>query len=150
YLVAQVTSALRWQLLARPLGFPGTLGRFTAIYFIGTYFNLFLPTSVGGDVLRAWYVDRGSGRKVDALLSVFVDRLNGFLVLLGIAGVAAFFSPAVRVGLWGCEVPLAWVAWSLGAAAVAGLVGAVVLSRRVIPTLARRAGEGGSATALAV
>jgi uncharacterized protein (TIRG00374 family) len=125
YLVAQVLSALRWQLLARPLGFPGTLGRFTAVYFIGMYFNLFLPTSVGGDVLRAWYVDQGSGRKVDALLSVFVDRLNGFLVLLGIACVAACFSPGVLVGLWGCQVSLAWVAWPLGAAAVLGLAGVV-------------------------
>jgi uncharacterized protein (TIRG00374 family) len=129
YLVAQVLSALRWRLLAQPLGLQGTLGRFTAIYFIGMYFNLFLPTSVGGDVLRAWYVDQGGGRKVEALLSVFVDRLNGFLVLLGIACVAAIFSPGVRVGLCGYEVPLAWLAWFLGASAVLGLAGVVLVSR---------------------
>ena len=48
----QVLSGLRWQLLARPLGFRGSIWRFTAFYFIGMYFNLLLPTSVGGDVIR--------------------------------------------------------------------------------------------------
>ena len=61
YLVAQVVSSLRWLLLARVLGVRGGLGRFTAYYFIGMFFNLVLPTSVGGDVVRAWYLCRQAG-----------------------------------------------------------------------------------------
>ncbi len=50
YLFTQAASGLRWQLLSRPLGFERTLLDYTRMYFVGMFFNLFLPTSVGGDV----------------------------------------------------------------------------------------------------
>jgi uncharacterized membrane protein YbhN (UPF0104 family) len=120
YLATQAASSLRWQLLARPLGFEQPLWRYAAFYFIGMYFNLFLPTSVGGDVVRAWYLDAGSGRRLNAFLSVLVDRLTGLLMLLALACVAVGLSP----------VPLqAWIIASVwGTAACAGM-GLVALPR---------------------
>jgi uncharacterized membrane protein YbhN (UPF0104 family) len=85
YLLTQVVSAIRWRLMSRPLGFDQSNGHFLSLYFIGMYFNLMLPTSVGGDVVKVWYLDAGSGRKVPALVSVFLDRLNGLVVLLLLA-----------------------------------------------------------------
>ena len=51
------------RLLAGPLGFRQPLRRFVAVYFVGMFFSLALPTSVGGDVVRAWYLDGRSGRR---------------------------------------------------------------------------------------
>jgi uncharacterized membrane protein YbhN (UPF0104 family) len=93
YLVAQVVSSLRWQWLARPLGFQQDLRQFTGLYFIGMYFNLLLPTSVGGDVVRAYYLDNRSGRRLASLLSVFMDRFTGLLVLLALACAAVLVCP---------------------------------------------------------
>ena len=92
YAMAQVISAWRWRVLARPLGFHESVGHFTGYYFVGMYFNLLLPTSVGGDVIRAWCLDGRSGRRLAAFLSVLVDRLSGLLVLLAVAcaGVAVY------------------------------------------------------------
>src|SRR5262249_38765977 len=84
-LLMQVLSGFRWQMLARPLGFRGTLWRFTGFYFIGMYFNLLLPTSVGGDVVRAWYLNAGGRRRLAAFLTVLVDRATGLLILLLVA-----------------------------------------------------------------
>jgi uncharacterized membrane protein YbhN (UPF0104 family) len=91
YLLTQAASGLRWQLLSRPLGFNRTLVDYTRMYFVGMFFNLFLPTSVGGDVMRAWQLRSGGDRKLHALLSVFIDRASGLFVLLclGLAGVLA-------------------------------------------------------------
>ncbi len=121
YLLAQIASALRWLVLARPLGLSGGLGRYTAFYFIGMFFNLVLPTSVGGDVVRAWYLARqagpapAAGRRTAAFLSVLADRANGLAVLIVLA----------CVGLWFCPASLpAWVTGTvlgLGVAAAAGL-----------------------------
>src|SRR5260370_27638433 len=86
--LTQAVSALRWQMLARPLGFDRPLWQYTGFYFIGMYFNLLLPTSVGGDVVRAWYLDRRSGRRLAAFVAVLLDRLSRLLVLLGLAFVA--------------------------------------------------------------
>jgi uncharacterized membrane protein YbhN (UPF0104 family) len=106
YLFTQVVSGVRWQLLARPLGLGRPLRQFVAFYFIGMYFNLFLPTSVGGDVVRAWYLDGGSGRKLAAFLSVVFDRFSGLLVLLALACAAVALCPIalpawVPISVWG-------------------------------------------------
>ena len=79
------------------------------------FFNLVLPTSVGGDVVRAWYLDGGSGRKVPAFLSVFADRASGLLMLIAIACVAAVCSPL--------DLPprITWSVCGIAAAAVLGL-----------------------------
>ena len=45
YFATQVVSGLRWQLLARPLGFGGSVWRYTSLYFIGMFFNLMLPST---------------------------------------------------------------------------------------------------------
>jgi uncharacterized membrane protein YbhN (UPF0104 family) len=115
YVLTQVISALRWQLLARPLGFARSLREYTAFYFIGMFFNLFLPTSVGGDVVRAWYLDGGSGRRGPAFLSVLMDRLNGLLVLLVMACGAVILCP-VSLERW-----IVWSVWGTACAAILGL-----------------------------
>src|SRR5437870_11555110 len=91
YLGIQMISGFRWQLLARPLGYEQPVWQFTRFYFIGMFFNLFLPTSVGGDVVRAWYL--GHGSEASAFLSVLVDRLSGFVVLLALACIAVALCP---------------------------------------------------------
>lgn len=113
--LAQLVSAKRWQLFARELRFERTLGQYSAYYFIGMYFNLLLPTSVGGDVMRVWYLNANSGRKMAALASVFLERVNGLLVLIALACVGALCSP----------VPLEWwihvAVWSIAGCAVVGM-----------------------------
>jgi uncharacterized membrane protein YbhN (UPF0104 family) len=116
YLFTQVVSSVRWQLLARPLGLERPLRQFVAFYFIGMYFNLLLPTSVGGDVVRAWYLDGGSGRKLAAFLSVFIDRFSGLLVLLALACVAVAVCP-IALPVW-----VYASVWGTVGAAVAGLI----------------------------
>src|SRR5262249_29512960 len=55
YLLTQGVSAARWQIIGHMLGLGGHWRDYLSPYFIGMFFNLVLPTSVGGDVVRAWY-----------------------------------------------------------------------------------------------
>ncbi len=123
YVATQVVSSVRWQMLARPLGFRQPWGQFVAYYFIGMFFNLVLPTSVGGDVVRAWYLDNRSGRRSAAMVSVLLDRGSGLCVLLALACVAAALAPV--------QLPafIAWSVWGLAAAAAAGLASLPLLLR---------------------
>jgi uncharacterized membrane protein YbhN (UPF0104 family) len=102
---AQVASARRWQLFARELHFERSLVHYCAYYFIGMWFNLSLPTSVGGDVVRVWYLDNQSGRKLVAFASVFLERINGLLVLITFAFVGVLIAPmelplTIRASVW--------------------------------------------------
>jgi uncharacterized protein (TIRG00374 family) len=65
------------------------------LQFLGLYYNNFMPSSVGGDLLRAWYVTKHTDRKFEAALSVFVDRVIGLLSTLVIAG---FFYAVFMLG----------------------------------------------------
>jgi uncharacterized membrane protein YbhN (UPF0104 family) len=114
----QALSAWRWQMLARPLGFERTVPQLLAYYFIGMYFNLLLPTSVGGDVVRAWYLTGRSGRRLAALAAVFLDRFSGLVVLLALACAGVLLSPQ--------ELPAEVVACVWGTAACAALTVAAV------------------------
>jgi uncharacterized protein (TIRG00374 family) len=100
YLVAQLMSAVRWTVLARPLGFETRFKDMVVYYFIGMFFNLFAPSTVGGDVTRVYYLarddgggGRGAGRKtLHATITVLSDRAIGMIVLiwLGAVGLALF------------------------------------------------------------
>jgi len=124
YMLTQFISALRWRLLAEPLGFQKSMPQYTAFYFIGMYFNLFLPTSVGGDVVRVWYLDSGSGRRLPAFLSVFVDRFSGLLVLLILACVAAALCP-VNLEPW-----ITASVWTTAACALVGFLALPIAAQR--------------------
>jgi uncharacterized membrane protein YbhN (UPF0104 family) len=105
YLMAQVVSAFRWATLVRPLGIRTPFKDLIQYYLIGMFFNLFAPSTVGGDVSRVYYLvkDQGAattGRPVTtvpAAISVLMDRAIGMIVLvwLGAAGLLLFPDYAV-------------------------------------------------------
>lgn len=100
YLVAQTVSAVRWATLARPLGIRTPFKDLIQYYLIGMFFNLFAPSTVGGDVSRVYYLVKdeeaqAQGRSVTtvhATMSVLMDRAIGMVVLvwLGAAGLLLF------------------------------------------------------------
>ncbi len=130
--LTQVASATRWQLFARALRFDRPLRHLCGFYFIGMYFNLLLPTSVGGDVVRAWYLDGGSGRRLAALAAVFLDRLNGLVVLIGMACLAVTVAP-LALPAW---VPLS--VWGIAGCAALGLAALPVAHRLGLLPAGRR------------
>jgi uncharacterized membrane protein YbhN (UPF0104 family) len=105
YLVAQTVSAVRWAALARPLGIKTPFKDMIQYYLIGMFFNLFAPSTVGGDVSRVYYLvkdedARANGRAVTtvhAAMSVLMDRAIGMVVLvwLGASGLLLFPKYAV-------------------------------------------------------
>jgi uncharacterized membrane protein YbhN (UPF0104 family) len=62
-LAACVLNARRWQVLLGRLGVHERLGALTALYLIGQFFSLFLPTSAGGDAVRIYQVARRCRRR---------------------------------------------------------------------------------------
>src|SRR5687768_3524578 len=52
YLVMILVSAWRWGLLLDAQGIPIRFGRLTSSFLVATFFNNFLPSNIGGDVIR--------------------------------------------------------------------------------------------------
>ncbi len=81
--VCELFGILRWQLFLRMLHIQVPLMEITRLFFIGAFFNQFLPGTTGGDVVRVIYLMRDHPEhKTEGFLSVAVDRLLAVLVLV--------------------------------------------------------------------
>ncbi len=79
--------ALRWNLVLRVAGLYLRPGRAMEISFVAHFFNSFLLGSTGGDLLKAYYAARETQhKKIEAVVTVYVDRLIGLFAMLSFAG----------------------------------------------------------------
>jgi uncharacterized protein (TIRG00374 family) len=77
-----LVNSLRWRVLLAAKGIRAPQARLLYYYLVGNFFSAFLPTAVGGDVVRVVGLSAGSERRADIFASVLVERILGFFVLL--------------------------------------------------------------------
>jgi uncharacterized protein (TIRG00374 family) len=75
-------SALKWRLFLLADGVDIPLRTLTVTYLIGSFYNLFLPSNIGGDSYRIYDIAKKSKSGVRSAASVFADRLSGFIALV--------------------------------------------------------------------
>jgi hypothetical protein len=90
-------STWRWRLLLAAQGYPAPLRDLSASYLVATFFNNFLPSNIGGDVIRVRDSTRLTGSMTTSLAVVAIDRILGLGALYALALAAfALGGPAVR------------------------------------------------------
>ena len=141
YFLGQILCSVRWALLARALGFKNPVKDFVIYYFIGMFFNLFAPSTIGGDVGRVFYLARDrtgreegitAGPTMSALVSVLADRFIGLAVLVWIGAVALVLFSNYSIPLVVRSLAFALAAGALLAWLLLPLVNRL-LQRREIP-----------------
>src|SRR5262245_22208109 len=78
--VSLVVRAYRWHVLLRGLGVPLPFTRLVELYFVGSFFNIVLPSGFGGDVMRVVEAAQDVPANV-AAGTVIVDRMMGLMGL---------------------------------------------------------------------
>jgi len=93
YVIGQLIFVARWSLLLKVQSI--TIGFWPAfrLHLLGLFYNNCLPGFVGGDLPRAWYVTKHTEKKLEAALSVFVDRVIGLIGMLIMAFGCYWFIP---------------------------------------------------------
>ena len=81
FLLLCTLAASRWYVLARILGLPGQWLTYVTYYFVGIFFNLFLPTNVGGDVYKILLVSKDQRGMLSGTSSVLGERLIGLFAM---------------------------------------------------------------------
>jgi len=99
YTLSQVLNAYKWKLIANNAGFKNKLKEYIDYYFVGLFFNLFLPTTVGGDISKAYYLSKHEvqKRKAPAIYSVLAERYSGVVIIVWIGTLVLFTPLASRV-----------------------------------------------------
>ena len=124
-----LTIGVRWRYLLRIQGIRIRLWEVVRLTFLGQFFNAVVPGTVGGDLVKAYYVMRHTPRKAGVLVSIFLDRVMG-LAMMGL--MSATMVALVLVGGWAkfadVSTPALMVAVVL---AIVGAAAAMLLSRRL-------------------
>jgi len=130
-LAGHALSAAKWGLVLRAQGHRQPYGWLLRTYLIGQFANNFLPTTVGGDAVRAAQLGPRVGSYAQAAASVLLERITG-LWALSVLGSLALVAGAA-------SPPLALALLVLGSAAATTLVllamGRVGLAARLIERL---------------
>ncbi len=137
YLLMVLASAWRWGLLLTAQGVQVPVRRLTESFLVATFFNNFLPSNIGGDVIRITDTAKEARSRTLAATVVLMDRGIGLLGLVLLAAMAA--SIAALSGAVQGPVP-SWMLWggfAAGTAVSAPAVFAPGVLERVLAPLRR-------------
>jgi uncharacterized protein (TIRG00374 family) len=108
-LAGQVAYAWRWRLLLTAAGVRVPFAKVLRQYFVGIFVSNFLPSTVGGDFAKVYYLGQAHGyRTVTA--SVAIDRLLGVGLLALLAAIALGISPVAAPRLTAAQVACLFIA----------------------------------------
>lgn len=78
-------SACSWHALVQAEHISTDLAQLVNLYLVGIAFSHFLPSNMGGDVAKAYYVGRDSGNMAGSASAVLMSRITGFMGMLLVA-----------------------------------------------------------------
>jgi hypothetical protein len=103
--LAILLSSMKWWVLLRAKGAHVPLVTLFNLYMIGTFFNSFFPSMVGGDVVRVYQLARYGVDSGIAVASTFVERLTGLFALVAMVPLVLLVGEVGNLaeGVWGFE-----------------------------------------------
>lgn len=142
YAVSAFGGAQQWSWLLKRAGIAAPGSEIRRLYFIGLFFNNFLPANIGGDAWKIVDLGRQERRHLGVFCATLLDRIIGLMALLLVGSLVL----AVASGV---DIPLPRRALLLPVLLVVLAAGlAFLLSRRLrkrLPAVARRVGLDGVA-----
>jgi len=82
--------SLRWKILLKTQGVNTAYKKLFSFYFMAAFFNTILPSTIGGDTLRAIESKQLTGNTTTSVMVVIVERLTGLAALVLISAAALF------------------------------------------------------------
>jgi uncharacterized membrane protein YbhN (UPF0104 family) len=113
YFTMIMASAVRWDVLLRAQHVRLPFSFLTQSFLVATFFNNFLPSNIGGDVIRISDTAKPAGSKTLATTVVLIDRGLGLLGLALMAATGATLMSRMSVGPVGPG--MLWAGFGAGA-----------------------------------
>jgi uncharacterized membrane protein YbhN (UPF0104 family) len=93
-----IVSAYQWQSLLSAEHIHIDLRRLVDLYLVGIAFNHFLPTGMGGDVVKAYYIGKEANNHASSASAVIMSRVTGFggMLLISVPVVVIWHASFMR------------------------------------------------------
>ena len=85
---AVVVLVLRFKRILFTQGIDAGFTRLLSLTYIAYFFNNFLPTSMGGDLVKGYYIIKQNNKKLQVFTAIFIDRFVGAVTFFAIAAIA--------------------------------------------------------------
>lgn len=129
-LIMDITSTIKWKALTSFKAIPISFARLLVFYIVGRFYNLILPSSIGGDVIRIHLLGKHTGNPAEAAAIVFVERFTGVIMLVLLA------SAAIMVAGLGNNESQLIVAVGVGVVGIVGIYW-IIMDKRPLALLSR-------------
>ena len=83
---------LRWQMLLKAASISIPLKKLISSFSGGVFFSIFLPSTIGGDIVRSADLAEHTRKTKEVIATVFLDRLSGYI------GLVIVILPAILLG----------------------------------------------------
>ena len=93
FLLSNLLGAFQWRELLMRQGIDLPAKQVVSLYFVGVFFNNFLVSNIGGDVVRVYDLNRMTGKGLAGFAATFLDRFIGLFVLICFAVLTYPFTP---------------------------------------------------------
>lgn len=93
FLGVNIFSAIRLKCIFAMHGIHISIFKSFKLNYIGYFFNIFLPSSIGGDIAKGYYAFKYANKKAQSFISVIMDRIIGLfsVVTLCVLSVLLFY-----------------------------------------------------------
>ena len=92
FLISKVVGSFRLRLYFRAIGLTLSQKYNIKLYWVGMFYNLFLPGGIGGDGFKVFVLNKKYGTQVKPLIQAsLLDRISGLVALLFLSSVGYFF-----------------------------------------------------------
>jgi glycosyltransferase 2 family protein len=135
YSLNMIASTWRWHLLLRAQEVPVRRRWLFGSFLVASFFNNFLPSNIGGDVIRISDTAKAARSRTLAATVVLMDRVLGLMALIFVAAVGASAAGAVHPAALPIWPMWLWAGLLAGAAASAPAVLAPVGFSRLLQPL---------------
>lgn len=98
FMIALMAASVRLKLIIAAQDITVTFYEALSLTLIGYFFNNFLPTSIGGDLVKAYYLSKKTTEKTGPFSAVFVDRALGLFTMIFMAAIALAFVTNRTIG----------------------------------------------------
>lgn len=98
FFVSNVLGAYQWHQLLRASGITLNFGKTFRFYFVGLFFNNFLPANIGGDAVKVYDVTRVGSSVYQVIAVTLLDRLLGIFSLCLLAFLSTVFLMGTQGG----------------------------------------------------
>lgn len=104
HLIGFMLVSFRWKILLGAQGVEARYRQLFSYYFMAAFFNTFLPSTIGGDTIRAVESKKHTGSATTSIMVVIIERLTGLMALVLIVAIGLaikfFQGPSTQREVW--------------------------------------------------